>query len=152
LEVVQVGVVPGAPAGQSAELQQPVVGMQMVVLGQFLKVLLQVTPQVPLQVGAPLVGVGQETQPAPQKPGLVSGWQMPLQGCWPPGHTPSHATLGAMHTPSQSLAVLGQVGLQASPSQVTAPPFAGATHGVVHAVVPQVARSVFLAQRLPHGW
>jgi hypothetical protein len=83
---------------------------------------------------------------------LSSGWQMPLQACWPVGHMPLQATLFGMQEPLQIFEPLGHAGLQARPSQVTVPPFAGATQGFVHSEGPQVARSLLLAQRVPHWW
>lgn len=50
---------------------------------------------------------------------------MPLQLCCPVGHTPLHAFAVGMHAPAHSLLVEGQVGTQASPSQVTMPPPVG---------------------------
>jgi hypothetical protein len=83
---------------------------------------------------------------------LLLGWQIPLQLCVPCGQLPLQATLSAMHEPLQIFMPLGHAGLHASPSHVTVPPFAGATHAIVHSVGPQVATSELLAQRLPHWW
>jgi hypothetical protein len=83
---------------------------------------------------------------------LSSGWQMPLQLCVPEGQTPSHAWATGTQAPLQSfLLVSGQDGTHARPVHVTSPP-AGFWQGVSHAVVPHVAGSVLLTQRVPQRW
>jgi hypothetical protein len=65
------------PLMQSAFTQQPAVGTQRLVPGQFLNPVLQAMRHVPLvvsQLAPPFdAGVGQEVQVAPQKLVLVSG-------------------------------------------------------------------------------
>lgn len=122
-------VVFGGPLVQSALVQQPAVGMQRLVLGQFLNAVeLQAMAQVPeLQTAEPFAaGVGQETQVAPHALVLVSGWQVLLQICVPDGQTPAQGVETGMQVPAHSLVCEGQVGAQARPSHVTEPPPVGA--------------------------
>jgi hypothetical protein len=123
----QVGVVFAAPAGQSLFEQQPLLGTQRVVPGQFLKPLLQLMPQVPLLQTAPPfeVGAGQALQAVPQKLLLLSVWQIPLQLWVPDWHIPLHALALAMHAPMHSLVPFGQDEMHERPSQETDPPPVG---------------------------
>ena len=155
LAVPHTPVVFAGPLVQSAALQQPVVGMQSVVPGQFLKPELQTmlhVPVVELQDAEPFAaGVGQDVQLGPQKLVLVSAWQIPPQLWDPVGQTPLQAFAVGMHAPAHSLVVLVQAGTQASPSQVTVPPV-GAWHAVqdVASFGPQVATALFETHLPPH--
>jgi hypothetical protein len=146
-------VVFGGPLVQSALVQQPPVGMQRLVPGQFLNAVeLQAMAQVPeLQTAEPFAaGVGQETQVAPHALVLVSGWQVLLQRCVPDGHMPLQGVETGMHAPAHSLACEGQLGTQDRPSHVTEPPPVGAWQGLheVESFGPQVAIAL-LSTHLP---
>ena len=92
-----------------------------------MKLLLQLMPQAPLvQVGAPLVGVGQGVQEVPQLLGLVFDAQV-LPQAWK---------------------VLLQVNPQLVPSHV-AVPLVGAVGQAVQEV-PQLLRAVFKTHAVPH--
>jgi hypothetical protein len=59
--------VPLGPAGQSPSEQQPELAMQTLVPGQFLNMLLHVTPHIPpVQVAPPFAGTVHDTHPVPQ--------------------------------------------------------------------------------------
>ena len=130
--------------------------MHRLVPGQFLKPELQVMPQVPLvQTAEPFAaGVGQETQVAPHALVLVSGWQMLLQRCVPVGQTPLQGVETEMQAPAHNLVCDGQLGTQASPSQVTEPPPVGAVQALheVESFGPQVAIALLSTHLPPQMW
>ena len=99
------------PLVQSAFAQQPAVGTQRVVPGQFLNPAMQAMLHLPLvasQLAPPFdAGVGHDVQVAPQKLVLVSDWQMPLQLCDPVGQTPLQAFAFGMQAPAHSLVAAG---------------------------------------------
>jgi hypothetical protein len=127
LLLLQTPIVLGWLGAQSLFEQQPLLGTQRAVPGQFLKPLLQLMPQVPLlQRATPFeVGAGQALQALPQKVLLLSGWQIPLQLWVPDWHIPLHALVLGMHAPMHSLVPFGQDEMHERPSQETDPPPVG---------------------------
>lgn len=145
------------PDAQSLLEQHPPEDTHRFVFGQFLNPVLQVMPQVPevaLQTAIPFdVGAGHPLQPAPQKLGLLSDWQIPEQLWVPAGQTPLHAVALAMQAPLQSLLPFGQAGTQARPSHVTVPPPAGVWQGAQDVGVgPQVAAALLLTHLPLQTW
>jgi hypothetical protein len=129
--------------------------MQRFVPAQFLKVALQVMPQlVPLHDALPFaVGAGHAWQLAPQALTSFALQMPPLHARWPvTWHMPLQAMLLSMHVPAQ-MYWFGFVhtGTQLIPSQLTVPPV-GAAQATLHAVAPQLLRSLLLTHFVPHWW
>jgi hypothetical protein len=79
-------------------------------------------------------------QVGPQKLTSSTATQLPLQFCFPAGHTLLHAIPMAMHLPAQIWVPPGHSLPQLIPSQVALPPV-GTGHGALHEP-PQLATSV----------
>lgn len=155
--VPQTPVVLIGPAVQSALVQHPTMAMHTFVPRHRLKSGLQAIPQVPeappVQVAEPLAdGAGHDTQLAPQKVVLVSGWQMPLQLCVPVGQGP-HGVFVGIHAPAHTFVPLGHAGWHARPSQVAVPPI-GTSQGIqeVLSFGPHVATALLSTHLPPHWW
>jgi hypothetical protein len=97
------------------------------------------------------VGLGHAEQAeVPQVSVLLLLAQIPAHSWVPAGQAPAQAALASMHAPAQLCFPVGQLGTQAVPSQVTAPP-AGSWQAV-HEVAPQLPTFVLFTQRPPHRW
>lgn len=96
---------------------------------------------VPSQVAVPCNGMVHAVHDVPQVFGLALGWQVPAQSWLPALQAPTHDTVVAMQAPAHSFWPVGQVPLQAVPSQVAVPPVGT---GQATQAAPQFATSVFV--------